>query len=461
MLLETVNAANQSTSYRYDQALNLFEMTDGNGYHTRYAYDSRNLLLEKKVVETGDLVGYTYDENGNRSSMTDESGKTEYTYDKNDRLTRIIKNGAEQLAYTYDAIGNVETVTDKTGFITRYTYDKSSRMETVTVAGKTTTYAYDKNGNRESISYAGGVKETYSYDRNNQLLKLRNVKPGGTLLSEFSYTYDGAGRQTSKTDSYGKTSYFYDDAGRIRKVEAPGKSTVYTYDKNGNRESLHETYTSEQVSGFIDPSNNKEVKYMIKKSEYFYSNAGELMKLVEKLENADGIEVLEKTTAYLYDDNGNEVRQQISYLRSHTRDMRQVTGADPYGEEMSGDLNTLLEKVSNTFDGFNRLKKTERVKAGDRNTVEYTYDGDDLRTKKVARSSNDSYATHVTNYVYDRQYVVLETDASDKMAVRYVHGLNYIARIDASQKLSYYLFNGHGDVVQTVSEAGVVENQYD
>jgi len=33
--------------------------------------------------------------------------------------------------------------------------------------------------------------------------------------------------------------------------------------------------------------------------------------------------------------------------------------------------------------------------------------------------------------------------------------------MDASQKLSYYLFNGHGDVVQTVSAAGDVENRYE
>jgi RHS repeat-associated protein len=33
--------------------------------------------------------------------------------------------------------------------------------------------------------------------------------------------------------------------------------------------------------------------------------------------------------------------------------------------------------------------------------------------------------------------------------------------MDASAKLSYFLYNGHGDVVQTVSESGEVENQYD
>ncbi|QTH43042.1 hypothetical protein J4772_00675 [Cohnella sp. LGH] len=108
----------------------------------------------------------------------------------------------------------------------------------------------------------------------------------------------------------------------------------------------------------------------------------------------------------------------------------------------------MIESVSNTFDGFNRLVKTEKVKGGERSTITFAYDGNDLRTQKVSRSSKDDYAAKVTNYVYDRQHVLLETDAADATAVRYVHGIKYIARIDASSKLSYYLFNGHGDVVQ-------------
>jgi YD repeat-containing protein len=35
---------------------------------------SRSLLLAQSVVETGDTIQYTYDETGNRASMTDESG---------------------------------------------------------------------------------------------------------------------------------------------------------------------------------------------------------------------------------------------------------------------------------------------------------------------------------------------------------------------------------------------------
>ena len=115
--------------------------------------------------------------------------------------------------------------------------------------------------------------------------------------------------------------------------------------------------------------------------------------------------------------------------------MRQVTGGSLYGDEQTdAAMNVLIEKVSNTFDGFNRLKQTERIKAGERVTVAFTYDGDDLRTSKTVRSSKEGYAPKVTKYLYDRQYVVLETDAADKLAVRYVRGINYIARIDARRK---------------------------
>jgi RHS repeat-associated protein len=173
-----------------------------------------------------------------------------------------------------------------------------------------------------------------------------------------------------------------------------------------------------------------------------------------------GKEVLEKTISFLYDGNGNELRRQTGYVRPHDRDMKQTTGANPNGDGLTNELYTLFEKTSNTFDGFNRLKRAEQIQGGVRSSIEYMYDGDGLRTQTVTRSSKDN-SVRETNYVYDRQYVVLETNELDAVSVRYVRGVNYIARIDAAAKLSYFLFNGHGDVVHTVSETGVVENTYD
>ena len=461
MLKAVTDADNKTIQYKYNLSGSAATIQDRNGNTTLYTYDNRNLLTQKKVVETGDTVKYSYDEGGNRISMEDESGTSTYSYDKNHRMLEISKDGVKQISYSYDVIGNIETVTDSKDFTTTYAYDNSNRLQTVTFAGKTTTYTYDKNGNREAVEYQGGVKETYTYDKNNRLKALVNKKPDGSALSSYSYTYYDNGLQKTKTDSYGITTYTYDGTGRVLKVEAPGKTIVYAYDKAGNRLSQNETYTSAQPSGTIDEASGNEIQYILKKSEYVYSNTNRLLKLVEKMFDAANKEVLQKTTAYYYDDNGNELRQNSSYIAPHSIKKSQSTKGSIQGDDIAGSIDTLVERTSNTFDGFNRLKKVENVKSGVRTLAEYTYNGDDLRVKKAVKKSDKDYAEEVTNYLYDRQHVVLETDGSNNLKARYIRGINYIARMDASGKLSYFLYNGHGDVVQTVTEAGEIENQYD
>lgn len=117
--------------------------------------------------------------------------------------------------------------------------------------------------------------------------------------------------------------------------------------------------------------------------------------------------------------------------------------------------------MTRTYDGFNRLKKAVTVKSGDRSEIEFTYNGDGLRTQKTVRSAKTPDIAKETNYVYDRQHVILELDSSGKLSTRYIRGINYIARMNQAEKYTYYLYNGHGDVVQTVTASGEVQNQYD
>ena len=334
-------------------------------------------------------------------------------------------------------------------------------METVTYGGKTTTYSYDDNGRRSSVTYEGGVSENYSYDRDNRLITLTNTKPNGGKISEYSYTYDLAGRQITKTDLYGTTDYEYDKAGRITKVATPGKTTVYSYDKAGNRVSQNETYISLQPSDYVDETTGKEIQYILKKSDYTYSNSNQLLKLVERMFDGDNKEIARKTTKYSYDSNGNQLKQSISHTLPDNTGLRPKTTGTAYGDNVSNTIDKLVEKISYTYDGFNRLKKTETVKAGIRTTVHFTYNGDDLRVSKTVKKSDKGYTAEVTNYLYDRQNVILETDGSTNVKARYIKGINYIAKADAAGKESYFLFNGHGDVVQTVDAAGTVQNQYD
>lgn len=467
VLLSNTNAESRTMSYRYDLVLNKTQMIDRNGNETLYTYDARNLPLSRSVTQTGDSVSYSYNEVGGISSMTDTSGTSTYSYDAVDRLLQINKSGALQICYTYDALGNILTIKDKKGYITTYTYDKSNRMKTVSYTAygeaKTAVYNYDVNGNRQSVVYAGGVTEECIYDKNNRLKTLINKKPNGNSISSYTYTYDMAGNQKSKTDSYGTTNYTYDNDGRILGVQMPGKTTVYAYDAAGNRISLIETYTSAQGSGYTDQASGSELNYKVKSSEYVYSDSNTLLKLVDHMKDSDGNEVLQKTIKYWYDYNGNQIYQTSEFESLADTSLTEIINVTVHGAATAALDADNIETVGNSFDGFNRLVKVDAIKGSARTITEFVYDGADLRVKKTVKKSASGYRPEVTDYLYDRQHVILETDALNlnKIKARYIRGINYIARIDSDNNQSYFLFNGHGDVVHTVNDVGMVENNYD
>ncbi len=101
-----------------------------------YTLDALNRLTNV-TYPNGDVVGYTYDANGNRLTKTFNGTPTNYTYDTADQLT---SDGS--LTYTYDANGNMTAAGADT-----FTWDYANRMSGATVGGTASTSAYDANGN--------------------------------------------------------------------------------------------------------------------------------------------------------------------------------------------------------------------------------------------------------------------------------------------------------------------------
>lgn len=194
--------------YGYDSAGRLITETKGNGTYTTYAYDAAGQVLRLVNNAPGGAVqsrfDYTYDANGNRTSMTTLAGTTTYEYDVIGQLIGITYPGGRYMTYAYDEAGNRMTVTDD-GAATDYTTNDLNQYTQVGDA----TYTYDANGNMTSQTDSSGTT-TYAYDFENRLVRVTTP-----LSGTWEYTYDALGNRVAANHDGAVTRYVHDPIGLV------------------------------------------------------------------------------------------------------------------------------------------------------------------------------------------------------------------------------------------------------
>jgi RHS repeat-associated protein len=130
----------------------------------QFAYDNASRLTQATTSQA--TWAYTYDANGNRTSVAINNG-TPNTYTVDPASNRLNALATPAITLTHDAMGNI--VSDGT-----YTlgYDLRGRLTTATQGGNTTTYAYDNAGQRLRKAKNSGTADTvvFVYDLQGQLL---------------------------------------------------------------------------------------------------------------------------------------------------------------------------------------------------------------------------------------------------------------------------------------------------
>ncbi|MCW7537066.1 polymorphic toxin type 43 domain-containing protein [Aquabacterium sp. A7-Y] len=249
----------------YDAFSRVLTSTDALQRTSTYTYDpaTRRMTLQtpegiKQVTESNAF--------GERVSVSDGRTRTEYTYDRDGRLTstRIEEQATGTLVTrtltAYDAAGRVFETGDGRGTVTRTVYDAAGRVLTRTVDPNTlkltTIYRYDAKGQAVWMRDANGVWTQTEYDADGRVRAVvvdpkygpdwvsgtAPDNPAGLAL-RTEYAHDLGGRVLRVTEGAGSaqpqvTEYRYDVFGRrTEEVAAPGSldlRTVYTYDENGN-----------------------------------------------------------------------------------------------------------------------------------------------------------------------------------------------------------------------------------
>ena len=170
---------------------------------TDLAYDATGRLAE---IKHGTVVthGYTYDDS-NRLTSYDNSldGVVNYTYDNRGQLTGADYVGDFETdeSYAYDDNGNRTTVTNDDGSAQGYTTGDDNRL----TGDGTYNYLYDAEGNRTArfqdnnsndLLDSGDTDITeYEWDHRNRLTKVTDRATfGGTSNQEVDHTYDAFNR---------------------------------------------------------------------------------------------------------------------------------------------------------------------------------------------------------------------------------------------------------------------------
>lgn len=224
-------------AYTYDNKNNRTQTVAVGGETTNYSYNLANVLTS---LECGDKLNetYSYYLNGNQKSKVSNGQTTNYVYDSMNRL--ISENNTQ---YTFDDFGNRLTMSDGET-ITEYSYDLNNRLtESNEVTGDvtaTTKFFYDYNGNQitkavmvnqpytEGMSGDYTISDTssnyiafYEYNCYNQLV---GVDANG-IISSYAYSPDGL--RHSKTVDGNTITYVYDNANVIEEITADEVNKYY------------------------------------------------------------------------------------------------------------------------------------------------------------------------------------------------------------------------------------------
>ncbi|MEW4426847.1 DUF6531 domain-containing protein [Paenibacillus pabuli] len=239
-----------ATTFYYDKKSNLIKKQDRLGMITEYTYNSDNMLTGFKGPDTS--VSYTYDEMGRRTSMTDDHGKTTYSYRETDGMLSGLafpdgtqleyeNNTQQRLGYTLSDAkgqslrvhGELDTMNRVTSMdITSGTGGASALAASAQTPVDRMSFSYASNSLLENVSFGNGLSTSYQFD-GYDLLGV-TVSQGTSAIHQFDYEYDGDKNITSRTQNGTSDQFTYDELNRIQ-TESGSQQETYTYDSNGNR----------------------------------------------------------------------------------------------------------------------------------------------------------------------------------------------------------------------------------
>ena len=370
------------TTYSYDGAGNRLTQQDPGGNCsavpatgcTTMTYDGDNELKTVSYSDgvTPNVTNIGYDNDGQRTGMTDGTGTSAWTYDSLHRLTGYQNGAGAVVTYDYLTPTGGYDLTNQVGHIVypnaagtvTQAWDAAGRLASVKDwNGKTTTFTYDANSNltTELVPSTVNVTDTFGFNAADQLTSISDSN--GTTLFSATYGRDSVGQlasdssQPSSQSAYRYTSLdqlcYAGSTATSACTSPPAGSYPYAYDTADNLVSMENSaHTGTNTQQF--------------------NAADELCWFVAGSSNAACSRPPNHATVFSYDTRGNR------------------TAAVPSTGSATCDTWDMADRLTSITTGTGSTCTTPTTVAT------YTYDGQGLRMSKTTGGAT-------TNYTWDGQ----------------------------------------------------------
>lgn len=251
-LLKKTDALGLETIFSYDPNGNLLTERDpklaAQGQIKSFVYDKKNRVIQKTLPDNS--YTFEYNAHGKLVRATNNVSQIEMDLDVLDRITSVTAHGqgdlssypSVTLSYTYDLNGNRSSLLDPTGSTT-YTYDNSDRLIQVTNSSGQI-YHFDIVSDRLERVRRPGSETRYNFDSRGLTSLIAHVTTGGTNISSHQYGYDSIGRKTLDRKSTGDRVFGYNENSQLTSATQPEatsstslsfQSEIFQYDEIANR----------------------------------------------------------------------------------------------------------------------------------------------------------------------------------------------------------------------------------
>ena len=355
----------------------------------QYSYDNYERLAQEN--RDGDITSYTYNLAGQLTEITDTTGKYTYYYDSIGRVTRMVYPDGGNLKPVYDKDNRLTAVHTNLGGTQRttgYTYLLDGRLsQTALPTGKTVTYSYDPLARLSGSGIDGVLSSSYTYESPGEGKTTPLVSSVTTNGKETEYTYDAFGNILTITeDGVLQHSYTYDARNQLVGETSGTDSYVYSYDAGGNLVSVQKngeviksyTYGDASWKDLLTAFNGQSITYDAIGNPLSYRGmtlswaGGRRLASVSK----EGL-----SASYVYNSDGIRTQKTVNgvttnYYLDGSSVLRQVTGNDVL--EFFYDANGVLGFYYNNTPHY-YLKNLQGdivgiLDANGTQVVSYTYD---------------------------------------------------------------------------------------